>query len=89
MADPLREGGRASPEDSARHGSSRPEAASAEAFGAEQAGPQLERRFERALSLSRIVVVVPVIVLLLSALRHLIVCLRDRRFCQVSDACRG
>jgi uncharacterized membrane protein YqhA len=68
MVDPPREGGSVSPEDSTGHGSSRVEAASAEAFGAGEARPQLERRLERALSLSRLVVVVPVIVLLLAAI---------------------
>jgi len=68
MADPLRTGGSASPEDGTGPGSSQPEAVPAEAFGAGEAEPQLERRFERALGLSRIVVIVPVIVLLLAAI---------------------
>jgi uncharacterized membrane protein YqhA len=68
MADPLRKAGLAPPEDGTRPGSSQPEAAPAEAFEAGEAEPQLERRFERALGLSRIVVVVPVIVLLLASI---------------------
>jgi uncharacterized membrane protein YqhA len=68
MADPPREGGRTSPIGSTRDGSSQPEAAAAEAFRAGNARPRLEDRFERALSLSRLVVVIPVVVLLLSAL---------------------
>jgi uncharacterized membrane protein YqhA len=64
MADPPREGGRASPIGR----SSQPEAATAEAFRAGNARPRLEDRFERVLSLYRLVVVIPVIVLLLSAL---------------------
>lgn len=68
MADPPREAGSAPPEDSTSHGSSQPGAAPAEAFGAGEAEPRLERRFARALGLSRIVVVVPVIVLLLAAI---------------------
>jgi uncharacterized membrane protein YqhA len=68
MADPLREAGSASPEGSTGPGSSQSEAAPAEASGAEEAGPLLERGFERVLSLSRLVVVIPVIVLLLAAI---------------------
>jgi len=68
MVDPLREEGPVPPEGGARHGSSRPEAAPAEALGAGEARPRLERRFEQALSMSRLVVVVPVVVLLLSAI---------------------
>ena len=68
MADPAREGGSASPEGTTRYGSSKPEAAPAETLGVGEAGQQLERHFERALSLSRIVVVIPVIVLLLAAI---------------------
>ena len=64
MADPPREGGRASPIGR----SSQPEAATAEAFRAGNARPRLEDRFEQVLSLYRLVVVIPVIVLLLSAL---------------------
>jgi uncharacterized membrane protein YqhA len=67
MADPPRDEGRASPTGSARDGSPQPEAATAEAFRARSARPWLESRFEQALSMSRIVVVVPVIVLLLAA----------------------
>ena len=54
--------------DSTKDGSSRPETESAGAFGNGNAPPGLEGRFERILSWSRIVVVVPVIVLLLSAI---------------------
>ena len=68
MADPPREGGRTSPIGSTKDGSSQPEAATAEALRAGNARPRLEDRFERALSLSRLMVVIPVIVLLLSAL---------------------
>jgi uncharacterized membrane protein YqhA len=73
MADPPREGGGASPVGSGEAGSSQPGAATAEASGtgtssAGSGRPRLEDRFERALSLSRIVVVVPVIVLVLSAM---------------------
>ncbi len=68
MADPPREGGRTSPIGSTRDGSSQPEAAAAEAFRPGNARPRLEDGFERALSLSRLAVVIPVIVLLLSAL---------------------
>jgi uncharacterized membrane protein YqhA len=68
MADPSREGGSASPEGSVRHGSSQPETAPAEAFGAGEAERPMERRFGRTLSLSRVVVIVPVIVLLLAAI---------------------
>jgi uncharacterized membrane protein YqhA len=50
---------------STRDGSDQPEAAGASR--APDARPLLERRFERVLSLSRIVVVVPVIILILSA----------------------
>jgi len=72
MADPPREGGGASPTGSSKDGSSQPGAATAEAAGAgaPRAGPgpaRLEHSFERALSLSRIVVVVPVVVLVLAA----------------------
>lgn len=68
MADPPREGGGASPIGSIKDGSSQPEAATAEAFPAGNARPRLESSFERVLSLSRVVVIVPVIVLLLSAI---------------------
>jgi uncharacterized membrane protein YqhA len=68
MADPPRDEGGASPAGSAKRGSPRPEAATAEASGGRNARPWLESRFEQALSLSRIVVVVPVIVLLLAAI---------------------
>jgi uncharacterized membrane protein YqhA len=49
-------------------GSSRSETGSAEAFTKRNASPGLQGRFEQVLSWSRIVVVVPVIVLLLSAI---------------------
>jgi uncharacterized membrane protein YqhA len=64
MADPPREEGGVSP-GSAKDGLPPPEAA--EASGAGSAPERLQYRFEQALSLSRLVVVVPVIVLLLSA----------------------
>ena len=68
MADAPREGGGASPTGSTKDGSPQPETPAAEAFRAGNARPRLEDRFERALSLSRLVVIVPVIVLLLSAI---------------------
>ena len=68
MADPPREGGGASPIGSTKDGPSRPEAATAEAVRTGNARPRLEGSFEGVLSLSRVVVVVPVIVLLLSAI---------------------
>jgi uncharacterized membrane protein YqhA len=68
MADPPRDEGGASPIGSAEDGSPQPEAAAAAAFGPRNARPWLGTRFEQALSLSRIVVVVPVIVLLLAAI---------------------
>jgi len=68
MADPSREEGRRSPIGSTKDGSSQPDAATAAALRAGDARPRLEDRFERALSLSRLVVIIPVIVLLLSAL---------------------
>jgi uncharacterized membrane protein YqhA len=68
MADPPREGTGASPMDSTEDGSSQPETESAEAFRNGNASLGLEGRFERLLNWSRIVVVVPVIVLLLSAI---------------------
>lgn len=68
MADPPREGTGASPTDSAKDGPSQPETDTGAASRPRTAWLQLEDRFERMLSLSRIVVVVPVIVLLLSAI---------------------
>jgi len=68
MADPPREGGEAPPTGSVNGGSSEPEAATAAAVGAGNARVRLGGGFERALSLSRVVIVVPVIVLLLSAM---------------------
>jgi uncharacterized membrane protein YqhA len=67
MADPPGEESGAPPTDSAQGGSSRPGADAADAF--RNANPRLglEDRFEQALSLSRVVVIVPVIVLILSA----------------------
>jgi uncharacterized membrane protein YqhA len=72
MADPPRDGGGASPAGHGEDGSSQPAAAAAEASGtgAPRAGSgwsRLEHGFERALSLSRVVVVVPVVVLVLAA----------------------
>jgi uncharacterized membrane protein YqhA len=67
MADPPREEGDPSPAGSARGGSPLPDAA-AEPFSTGNAPQRLQVRFEQALSLSRIVVVVPVIVLLLAAI---------------------
>jgi len=69
MADPPREGGKASPTGSVNGGSSEPEAAAAAAAAAAgNARVRLRDGFERALGLSRVVVIVPVIVLLLSAM---------------------
>ena len=68
MADPPREGPAASPMDSAEDGSSQPETDTAEPFRTGSAWLRLEDRFEQMLSLSRIVVIVPVIVLVLSAI---------------------
>ena len=67
MADPTGEEDGASPAGSTGDGPSQPEAGSTGAFRAGNARPRVEARFEQALSLSRIVVVVPVIVLMLSA----------------------
>jgi uncharacterized membrane protein YqhA len=68
MADPPREGTGASPMDSAEDGSSQPETDTGEAFRRGNSWRRLEDGFERALSLSRIVVIVPVIVLVLAAI---------------------
>ena len=73
MADVPHEGSEATPLGSAKGGSPQAEAATAErnpadASAVENPWPRLGRRFERGLSLSRVVVVVPVIVLLLSAM---------------------
>jgi uncharacterized membrane protein YqhA len=68
MADPPREGAGPSPTGSSKDGSSQPGAAPAEAPRAGPGPARLEHGFERALSLSRIVVVVPVVVLVLAAL---------------------
>ena len=67
MADPPHEGTGASPTGRTEDGSPRPETDAAEAFGKGNARLGLEGQFERVLSLSRIVVIVPVIVLVLSA----------------------
>ncbi len=68
MADPPRDGAGASPMGSAEDGSPQTEAAASAAFEPRNTRPWLEIRFEQALSLSRIVVVVPVIVLLLASI---------------------
>ncbi len=68
MADPPQDGGAASPTESTKDGSSQPEEGAAEASRAGTTLTRLEGCFELALSLSRIAVVVPVIVLLLSAM---------------------
>ncbi len=72
MADPPREGGGASPTGGSEDGPSQPAAAAAEVSGTEapRGAPgrvRLEHGFERALSLSRVLVVVPVVVLVLAA----------------------
>ncbi len=73
MADVPHEGSEATPLGSAKSGSPQAEAVTvernpADASPVENPWPRLGIRFERALSLSRVVVVVPVIVLLLSAM---------------------
>jgi uncharacterized membrane protein YqhA len=68
MADPPREESRPSPTDSAKGGSSQPETHTADTSGNVNRWLQVEGRLGQALSLSRIVVVVPVIVLLLAAI---------------------
>jgi len=73
MADVPHGGSRATPLDSGKDGQPGAEAVTAErnpagAAPVENLWPRLGRGFERGLSLSRIVVVVPVIVLLLSAM---------------------
>jgi uncharacterized membrane protein YqhA len=73
MADVPHEGSEATSPGSAEGGSPPAEAATAERNTADTSAvenpwPWLGRRFERALSLSRVVVIVPVIVLLLSAM---------------------
>ncbi len=68
MADPPREGGGASATGSTKDGSPQPETPAAEVFRAGNARPRLGDRFEQVLGLSRLVVIVPVIVLLLSAI---------------------
>jgi uncharacterized membrane protein YqhA len=72
MADPPREGGGASPTGGSEDGPSPSAAAAAEVSGTEAPGGapgrvRLEQGFERALSLSRVLVVVPVVVLVLAA----------------------
>ena len=73
MADVPHEGSEAPPLGSSKGGPPQAEAVTAEqnpadASPVENPWPRLGRRFERGLSLSRVVVVVPVIVLLLSAM---------------------
>ena len=78
MADVPHEGSEATPPGSVKGGPPQAEAATAtgnpadaspaEASPAEDSWPRLGRRFERGLSLSRVVVIVPVIILLLSAM---------------------
>jgi uncharacterized membrane protein YqhA len=68
MADPPREGDEASRIGSAGDGPSEPEAGAPRAPGGGNAGERLEARFEQALSMFRVVVVIPVIILLLAAL---------------------
>ena len=73
MADVPHEGSEAAPLGSVKGGPSQAEAVTAEknpadASPVENSSLRLGRRFEQALSLSRIVVVVPVIILLLSAM---------------------
>jgi uncharacterized membrane protein YqhA len=68
MADPPPEGTGASPTDSAKDRPSRPEPDTAGAARRRNGWLGLEDGFERMLSLSRVVVVVPVIVLVLSAI---------------------
>ena len=73
MADVPREGSEPTPLGSVKGGLPQAEVATAErnpadASTVENPWPRLGRRFERGLSLSRVVVVVPVIVLLLSAM---------------------
>jgi len=68
MADPPGEESGAFPTGSAKGGSPQPEAETADSVRKVNPWLGLEGRFEQALSLSRIVVVVPVIVLLLAAI---------------------
>jgi uncharacterized membrane protein YqhA len=68
MADPPREGGGASPAGRGEDGSSPPGVAAGGDPRAGRGWSRLEHGFERALSLSRVVVVVPVVVLVLAAL---------------------
>jgi len=68
MADPPGEESEASPADSAEGGSSQLETGTVDGGGKGNPRPGLQAGFERLLSLSRIVVVVPVIVLLLAAI---------------------
>jgi uncharacterized membrane protein YqhA len=68
MADPPREGGGPSPTGGTEHGSSPAARAMPGTSPPGNGRRRLEDRFEQALGLSRVVVVVPVIVLLLSAL---------------------
>jgi len=68
MADPPREGDEASRMVTTKDGSSEPEAGAPRAPRAGNARQRLEGGFEQALSMYRIVVVIPVIILLLAAL---------------------
>jgi len=68
MADPPGEESKPSPTDSANGGSSQPEPETADTSGTMNRWLDAEERLGQALSLSRIVVVVPVIVLLLAAI---------------------
>jgi uncharacterized membrane protein YqhA len=68
MADPPPEGDEASPVGSGQDGSSQAEAGAVGAPRAGTAAARLEGGFERVLSLSRLLVVIPVIILLLSAI---------------------
>jgi uncharacterized membrane protein YqhA len=68
MADPPGEESKPSPTGSAKGESSRPETKTADTSGNMNRWLQAEERLGQALSLSRIVVVVPVIVLLLAAI---------------------
>jgi uncharacterized membrane protein YqhA len=68
MADPPREGGGASPAGRGEDGSSQPGVAAGGGARARGGWSRLEHGFERALSLSRVVVVVPVVVLVLAAM---------------------
>jgi uncharacterized membrane protein YqhA len=68
MADPPREGDEASRIGSTEDGPAEPEAGASRARGGGNTRERLEGRFEQALSMFRVVVVIPVIILLLAAL---------------------